>query len=68
MTGREPNREGPSSLLPSGTCRETALLEFQGDLLGDVRAMVGLAVGLDGHTQSHHVTALQGDAPRGVGP
>lgn len=66
--GSEPNPEGPSSLLPSGTCSEMALLEFQGDLLGDVRAMAGLAVGLDGDTQSHHVTALQGDSPGGVGP
>ena len=29
---------------PSGTRSETALLEFQGDLLRDVRAVVGLAV------------------------
>ena len=45
MTEEEsPTQRDLASSGPSGTHSEMAVLEFQGDLLGDVRAVVGLAV------------------------
>ena len=43
-----PTQRDLASSSPPGTRSETALLEFQGDLPGDVRAVVGLAVGWTG--------------------